>query len=437
MKYGILGGGLTGVTLGRMLSESGHDVVVLEKEKRIGGLCKSLVSDGYTFDEGGSHIIFSRDTEVLNFMKSVLNNNRAERTRNTCVLYKGIKIKYPFENGLYNLPKEDLFFCLYEYIKTLIAEEKGEIPPPKTFRDWIYKTFGKGIADSYLIPYNEKIWNFPTEQMSAHWMEGRVPRPPMEDIIRSAIGIETEGYTHQSSFSYPIHGGIEALITAIALPIKDNIKTNCSVCTLKKNEDGWIIQSQEETISVDHIISTIPLQYLLPCLSNIPTTVQEACRELHYNSLISVCIGFKGEVPPISWMYIPDNDTGLFNRISFPSNYSTAVSPTGHSSLLAEITYNEGDTTSALTDKEIIAHCISKIISIGLIPDKKSINHSSVHKSKYAYVVYDINYKKNVGVVRNYLQNLGINLVGRFSEFEYLNMDGCIRSAMRFVETID
>ena len=39
-KYVILGGGLTGVTLARFLKEAGDEVVVLEKEDRIGGLCK-------------------------------------------------------------------------------------------------------------------------------------------------------------------------------------------------------------------------------------------------------------------------------------------------------------------------------------------------------------------------------------------------------------
>ena len=63
-----------------------------------------------------------------------------------------------------------------------------------------------------MVPYNEKIWNYKTEDMSLHWVDGRIPRPPVEDIIKSAIGIETEGYTHQSVFNYPIHGGIEAMV---------------------------------------------------------------------------------------------------------------------------------------------------------------------------------------------------------------------------------
>jgi protoporphyrinogen oxidase len=183
VKTAILGGGLTGVTLARLLRDRGHNVEVLEAEESIGGLCRSLTLDGFTFDTGGSHIIFSRDREVLSFMRQVLGPNKDTRIRNTRILFRDILVKYPFENGLSQLPKEDLFFCINEFVKNLVRVEKGAVPPPANFREWIYATFGRGIAELYMVPYNEKIWNYPTEKMSAHWVEGRVPRPPVEDIF--------------------------------------------------------------------------------------------------------------------------------------------------------------------------------------------------------------------------------------------------------------
>jgi len=56
MKTAILGGGLSGLTLARLLYEKGEDVVVLEAEPAIGGLCRSKSEQGFAFDCGGSHI---------------------------------------------------------------------------------------------------------------------------------------------------------------------------------------------------------------------------------------------------------------------------------------------------------------------------------------------------------------------------------------------
>ena len=431
-KWAILGGGLTGVTLARLLAEKGDEVCVFEKESKTGGLCISEERNGFTFDVGGSHIIFSRDTEVLEFMQNVLADNREFRNRNTKIFYKDLFLKYPFENGLSDLPKEDLFFCINEYVKNLVAVEKGEVAEPQNFKEWIYYTFGKGIAECYLVPYNEKIWNYPTEKMSKHWMDGRVPRPPVEDIIKSAVGIETEGYTHQSVFSYPVVGGIEALVRAIEAPVLDKIKTGCEVTKVERAGDGWKVTAGGDVYDADRVISTVPLHVLLPMLSDIPQEIRDTVAALRYNSIACISVGIKGDIPDISWMYVPEMKWGAFNRLSFPSNFSTKVAPEGCSSILAEITYNEGDEISKMTDAEIIEHTVSGLREMGLAAD--NVVHTAVDRFKYAYVVYDVDYLENIKTAREYLEGLGLDLVGRFSQFEYLNMDGCIRSVLNFVE---
>ena len=434
MKTAILGGGLSGLTLARLLQEQGKEVVVLEAEQEYGGLCRSKTDQGFTFDTGGSHIIFSRDDEVLPFMRRMIAGNEQRNNRTTKIFYKQRFVKYPFENGLSDLPQEDRFFCINGFIKTLIAIEKGEIPAPVNFREWIYYTFGNGIAECYMIPYNEKIWKYPTDKMSLHWVDGRIPRPPVEDIIKSAIGIETEGYIHQAVFSYPLDGGINALVRAIARPIEQCINTGFRVTSIRKSGDIWQISNGDTHIQADQCICTMPVQHLLPCLDDVPTEVKNAAGALKYNSLVCVNIGIKGSVPQISWLYVSDPAAGRTNRISFPSGYSRHGAPDGCSAILAEITHQPGDDVADLTDDELINEVVDMLQSMQIL-HKDQIVYTSVEREPFAYVVYDLDYQNNIAMIKEYCMKIGIPLVGRFAQFEYLNMDGCIRSVMDFIAT--
>src|SRR3989344_3480096 len=113
MKVGILGGGLTGLVVGSALK---MPYQIFEKENECGGLCRTYLKDGYTWDYCGAHILFSKNQEVLDLEKKLLGKNLAYRRRNNKVFFKGKLVKYPFENGLSELEPQDKFECLYKYL---------------------------------------------------------------------------------------------------------------------------------------------------------------------------------------------------------------------------------------------------------------------------------------------------------------------------------
>jgi protoporphyrinogen oxidase len=147
-----------------------------------------------------------------------------------------------------------------------------------------------------------------------------------------------------------------------------------------------------------------------------------------------VNIGIQGAVPDISWLYIPEISLGLANRISFPSNYSRTVAPEGCSAVLAEITHLPGDDLSRMSDADLIGQVVATLEQMQILHRDKIV-FTSVERQPFAYVVYDLDYVKNISIVKDYCAAKGIPLVGRFAQFEYLNMDGCIRSVMDFMAT--
>ena len=69
VKYLILGGGPSGLTLANALIQKGEDsVLLIEKESEAGGLCRSADIDGWALDTGGGHFLDVRRPEVCDFL---------------------------------------------------------------------------------------------------------------------------------------------------------------------------------------------------------------------------------------------------------------------------------------------------------------------------------------------------------------------------------
>jgi len=421
LTIGILGGGISGIALAANLDEN---VEVLEKRGRIGGLCGSIIDQGFTFDAAGPHILFSKNKDVLNLMVATLGDNVHQRRRENKIWFKGRLVKYPFENDLASLPREDNFDCIYGYIVNPHAKET-----PANLAQWSYATFGEGISDKYFIPYNRKIWNYDPSKIGLEFVS-RIPRPPMEDVLKSSIGIPTEGYLHQLYFYYPVEGGYEAVVHAFAKGVRGRICTSSAVESITSDGKKWVVRTaNREPRTYDRLVSTIPIHELLGVWRDAPREAREAASKLRYNSLINVLLGCNYDPGhPHTAVYIPDAAI-LFHRISFPQNFSRRNVPEGASSVMAEITANEGDGVWEMTDEQILERTIADLMSIGFInPDK--IVYRRVVRFQYGYPVYDLDYRKNVTTVRESIAATGLRLLGRFAQFDYINSDVCVERAL-------
>ncbi|MFH1445581.1 MAG: FAD-dependent oxidoreductase [Nanoarchaeota archaeon] len=427
VKNCIIGAGITGLSLAHFL---GEEAVILEKDAVAGGLCRSFKKEPFTYDIGG-HIIFSKDKEALDFMLNIVGENKRKLYRNNKIYYKGTYVKYPFENGLHQLPKEDIFKCLYNFIN-------NKNPEPTNFKEWIYHRFGDGFAELYLVPYNEKIWKHPLENMNIEWVE-RIPRPPSEDIIKAAVGIETEGYTHQLYFHYPISGGIQSMIESIrdSLPKdKMELKLNSEVSSIRKKGNGWMVETVSgDKIEADRIISTMPIFHLIKAMDDIPQEVKDAADKLVYNSMYVVLVGVNNSnAKDKLGIYIPDKDV-IFHRLVMTGYFGDEYTGKDSSALVAEVTFPPGSDLEKMSEDEIKERVVSDLVKLNMIK-REEVTETEVKKIPYAYVVYDKDYKENVEVIHRHFQERGIHLCGRFSEFEYINMDACIRHAMELAKKL-
>jgi protoporphyrinogen oxidase len=424
MNVGILGGGISGITLQRYLQHSNE---VLEASERPGGLCSTIFKDGFGYDIGG-HILFSKSEQINRLVEELLGANCGYARRENKIYFKNRFVKYPFENGLGVLDKEDIYECLIGYLK------RGEHPKPSNLREWCYHRFGKGLAEMYLIPYNEKIWNTATDQMSLEWVD-RIPSPPLEDIVKSALGHETEGYLHQLYFKYPKKGGVQALVEATCKP---GGTVTCGFCveSIRREGSGWVVTGSGGRRFYDRIVITFPIHEAITCFEGVPDDVKRAVASLRYNTINIVFVAVNDEsLLERSALYIPDPNV-VTHRLCYMGFFSKELVRPGTSSLIAEITTNPGDGVHEMSDAALTERVIGDLHREGLL-DKRSVIVTDVTRSKYGYPVYDLNYYKNTKTLNDYFASIDVDLCGRFAQFEYINSDECMRRAIVLADKLN
>ena len=426
----IIGAGVSGLSLALLLD---GEFEIFEAGDDVGGHAASITEDGWTFDRG-PHIMFSKRADVLDFMIRSLRGNVHASRRNSKVCIDGHFAKYPIENDLAALPTELRNRCLLDF---LFNEHSDPATEPRNLHEWFLKTFGAGLTDAYFVPYNEKVWKVPIADLSMSWSE-RIPQPPPIDVVRGALGIETEGYLHQLHFHYPRRGGYQAIPRAfVRLLPAERIHCASAVERIVPGRDSLRVVAGGVEHSFDRVVSSAPLPILLGLLDDVPDRVRDAVAGLHVHPMLAVSLGFRGVDPHrFSSVYFPADDF-LVNRISSPCTFSPDNGPSACYSIQAEITSTPGGPELAMQDGSVVDHVVAGLRRNRILRADEEPIYSRVDRYQYAYVVYENGYEERFRFVRKWLESQGIHPHGRFGAFEYLNVDGCVIRSIELAERLN
>src|SRR5258707_14268144 len=99
----VVGGGLAGLAWGR---ELGSDFVLVEAEDRLGGLCRTDLVDGFSFDWTG-HWLHARDPQMRELISGRwLAGYLPVGERRGFIFSEGVGTTFPYPFPLYGLPKK-------------------------------------------------------------------------------------------------------------------------------------------------------------------------------------------------------------------------------------------------------------------------------------------------------------------------------------------
>ena len=423
----ILGAGLAGLSAAYHLKRG---YTLFEKESEPGGMARSIKKDGYIFDYDG-HLLHFRNEYTFSLISDLLDGNLAPHKRNSWIYSKGSYTRYPFQANFYGLPKDVVKDCLLGVIRARASILNKKSNSNGNFEVWIRKTFGKGIAEHFMLPYNRKFWTLEPKELVCDWLHGFVPVPTLEDAVTGAISTNTKPYGYNSRFWYPVKGGISEVAEGFLQRI-NNLHLDKKVVTIDQHRKEVIFE--DGTIKrFKNMLTTIPMPELLKLLVNIPNHVKEAFSMLRFTSIFVVNLGIKrDDVTDRHWVYYPEKDF-VFYRTGFATNFSMDIAPPNRTSIYAEVSYSD---KKPIDKEKTVNETIRDLKNLGAIFNEDEIETCVPIDIKYGYVIYDANREHAVQVIRNYLKHFNIRSIGRYGSWRYMSMEDVILEGKGIAECL-
>ncbi len=414
----IIGAGLSGLSLNYFLHKKRKKAYIFEKEKEPGGLCRSIHKRGFIFDYSG-HILHFRNPKILALVKKIIGGNLVKHKRNAYVRVSKKYIPYPFQVHFNYLSKKIAQDCLSNFMK--VSRAKKSKFAAKNLLEWINKKFGAGIARYFMIPYNQKFWRFPLQDIMADWAERFVVVPSPDDFKHQSNDCRQKNYGYNHFFWYPKQGGIEELVGAFSRKT-EKIELNQRLTRINLTGKSIEFESGRKE-KFDTLVSTMPLPELGRITEELPKGILSSLDKLNWLSVYNINLGVTGSVWPKShWVYFPQKNIPFF-RVGFFHNFSLALTPKNSSSLYIELTYlgqKDFDQKTILSEVELALR------RTGILKSSNKICCCNVNDLKYAYVIYDKQYTEARKKILQFFLKNNIIVCGRFGGWRYLSMEDVI-----------
>ena len=433
----IVGAGPTGLGAAWRLQELGYTAWrVVEATDAPGGLAASVVDEnGFTWDLGG-HVTFSHYDTFDRALDDLLGNAWVEHVRESWIRMRDRFIPYPFQNNLWRLPPEDLLPCLDGLLE--VHGGKGQSAVPANLRDWVFGTFGKGLAEVFFLPYNWKVWAHDPSELSVGWMGERVATVDLSRVLHSLVLRRDDvAWGPNSRFRFPLDGGTGAIWSTLCsrLP-EDKVEFGRKVVELAAEERTAVFSDGSEA-RYDRLISSTPLDSLLRSMTGAAEFGPSA-DQLKFSSSHIVGIGVDGELPEAlavkNWIYFPEPQFPFY-RVTVFSNYSpnNVPQPGRQWSLLCEVSESP---QKPVDGARVVDEVIAGLREAGMLPEDSKLLSRWHRRLAHGYPTPFVGRDELLAEIEPMLRELSIWSRGRFGAWKYevSNQD---HSFMQGVEAVD
>ena len=438
----IIGAGPAGLTAAWEANKHGLKTLILEGDKEVGGISRTVERNGWKFDIGG-HRFFTKVDEVYEIWDEILDEKDfLLRPRMSRIYYKNKFYDYPLKasNALFNLGIIEAIRCVLSYFYVRIRPPKNQ----DNFEDWVAARFGWRLYNIFFKTYTEKVWGVDATTIGADWASQRIKNLSLMKAILNAFQINKSGEiitTLIDKFKYPKYGPGMMWETAYKKLLEQGheINLNSRVSEISKNDNHYLVTTKEgEVYKATNILSSMPLAHLPKTVKPEPTSnIKKSGENLKFRDFLSVALVINEEDAfPDNWIYIHEPGVKV-GRVQNYGSWSPYMVKEGKTCLGLEYFVNIGDELWSMDDENLISLATEELESLSLIKKNSSLEGYVVRMPK-AYPVYDLNYSDNISIIEDWLSSEHSNIypIGRNGMHRYNNQDHSMMTAVKSIRNI-
>jgi protoporphyrinogen oxidase len=348
-----------------------------------------------------------------------------EVERSSWIYIAGRWVPYPFQTNTWALSAEIRDECLNGYLQARRVErdEKAGRSEARDFHDFVVRGWGDGIARHFMIPYNEKLWALPLEELVPTWAGRFLPETTLEDVVRGAEGPSAKYRGYNSGLLYPRCGGIGLVAARLGERLNGVVEVGCRVIEVDLRQRRVRLDDGRES-TYQRLVSTIPLPALSALCNDRPRGVSAAASGLRAASVTCVNVAVRGpgsrDIPACHWVYFPDKRFGFYRAGCSCSAVPSAV-PAGCRSFTVEFSHHGPVDGATLQDQ-----AISGLRECGLIGPADHVLFVFARTIPCAYVVFDREREWRRRAVLDWFASQGVLSVGRYGGWQYGSMEDAL-----------
>lgn len=302
----VVGGGIAGLVAAHTLvrSRPGLEVVVLERDSRVGGLIETEhTQDGFVIEHGPDSIV-AHDPQAIELVDELgLSSHKVvgRGARGAFVVHDGALVALP--TGLFTLSPS----VVWSMLRTPLLSMKGKLrlgleplvarrssDDDESVASFFSRRCGVEVAERLAAPVFGGVYGTSPDELSLLSTLPRIAGLEREHgSLAAAMAKRAVTRASSGTQAFSLRGGMATLTDSLGAALGDRVRLGVDARRLDRDGEGLVVQTDVEPLTADAVIIATPTRAAAALLDSLDSDLARTLGAVPAVSHVCVTLGFE------------------------------------------------------------------------------------------------------------------------------------------------